>query len=62
MTKKNDINKYALLDYDFTNFAPGALVVDIGCGKVRQLQKLKARGCRTIGVEPNQERVLGWCN
>jgi len=60
MNKKNDVNRYALLDYDFVNFAPGMRVVDIGCGKGRQLQKLAARGCVATGVEPNQER-LGMC-
>lgn len=57
MAGKNDVNRYALLDYDFATFSPGMRVVDIGCGKGRQLQKLVGRGCRATGVEPNQERL-----
>src|SRR5271157_4440270 len=45
MDKKDDVNRYALLDYDFATFSPGMRVVDIGCGKGRQLRKLAAHGC-----------------
>jgi ubiquinone/menaquinone biosynthesis C-methylase UbiE len=57
MKKKNDINRFALLDYDFTAFEPGMRVADIGCGKGGQLQKLAGRGCRAIGMDPNLERL-----
>jgi SAM-dependent methyltransferase len=57
MKKKPDINRFALLDYDFAAFDPGMRVVDIGCGKGGQLQKLVSRGCRAVGLDPNPERV-----
>jgi ubiquinone/menaquinone biosynthesis C-methylase UbiE len=51
------INLYSLADYDFAAFDRGMLVLDVGCAKGNQLEKLKARGCRGIGIEPNQDRV-----
>ena len=57
MKIKDDMAPYILGNYDFTTFASGMRVVDIGCGKGRQLQKLIARGCQAIGVEPNEERL-----
>ncbi|MGH9643447.1 MAG: class I SAM-dependent methyltransferase, partial [Terriglobales bacterium] len=42
-----------LLKYDFADFEPGMCVLDIGCGKGRQLQQLGDRGCQAIGLDPN---------
>ncbi|HTR23083.1 MAG TPA: class I SAM-dependent methyltransferase [Terriglobales bacterium] len=57
MKKRPDINRFALLDYNFAAFEPGARVLDIGCGKGGQLLKLSGRGCQSIGLDPNIERV-----
>ena len=51
------INRYSLAGYNFAAFDHGMLVLDVGCAKGNQLEKLKARGCRGIGIEPNQGRV-----
>jgi SAM-dependent methyltransferase len=57
MKSKNHINLYALLDYNFADFQPGMRVLDIGCGKGGQLNKLTSRGCHAVGLDPNQERL-----
>jgi len=57
MKKRPDINRFALLDYNFAAFEPGALVLDVGCGKGGQLLKLLGRRCQAVGLDPNIERV-----
>ena len=57
MKNRNDINRFALLDYDFATFEPGMRVVDIGCGKGGQLRELVGRRCRAIGLDPNLEKI-----
>ena len=57
MKKRDDINRFALLDYNFASFEPGMRVVDIGCGKGSQLQELVSRGCSAIGLDPNHDRL-----
>ena len=57
MKKRPDINRFALLDYDFAAFQPGMCVADIGCGKGGQLRKLASRGCIAVGLDPDLERV-----
>lgn len=57
MKGKIDINRYALLDYNFSDFQPGMRVLDIGCGKGGQLKKLISRGCQAVGLDPNRERL-----
>ncbi len=59
MKKRNDVNRFALLDYNFADFEPGMRVLDIGCGKGRQMQRLAGRGCRAIGLDPNPARLRG---
>ena len=54
---RDDWSYYRLPDYDFTSFAPGAAVLDIGCGKGGQLQQLAQKGCRAVGIEPNSDLV-----
>ena len=43
---------YALQNYNFFNFPPRALVLDIGCGSGEQLDELIRRGFVAFGVEP----------
>jgi len=57
MKKRPDINRFALLEYEFASFEPGAHVLDIGCGKGGQLLKLAGRGCQAVGLDPNVERA-----
>lgn len=59
VNKQDDMTLYILGDYDFVTFAPGMRVVDIGCGNGRQLQQLRERGCRAIGLELSYERLRG---
>ena len=54
---RSDWFYYRLPDYDFTSFAPGAAVLDIGCGEGRQLQQLAQKGCRAVGIEPSSDLV-----
>lgn len=52
---------YILASFDFARFAPGARVLDVGCGPGEQLQALGARGCHGVGVEPSlsePERII----
>lgn len=54
---KDNWSHYVLRDYDFTSFASGTSVLDIGCGNGRQLQALVQRGCRAVGIEPKPDVV-----
>jgi ubiquinone/menaquinone biosynthesis C-methylase UbiE len=51
------IDLYRLPDYNFATFDRSMMVLDVGCGNGAQLEKLKARGCRPIGIEPDRNRV-----
>ncbi|MFY9561425.1 MAG: class I SAM-dependent methyltransferase [Terriglobales bacterium] len=51
------LNLYSLSDYIFTTFDRDMVVLDVGCAKGKQLEKLRARGCRAIGIEPDRNRV-----
>jgi SAM-dependent methyltransferase len=42
---------YIATDFAFTDFAPGARVLDVGFGRGEQMRGLRARGCRAIGIE-----------
>lgn len=42
---------YILHDYTFSDFSPGARVLDIGCGEGTQLSRTAERGCWVAGVE-----------
>lgn len=48
---------YALRDYDFYDFAPQSLVLDVGCGPGNQMQELERHGSRAIGVEVHWESL-----
>jgi len=50
-------NDYVLDDYHFTEFPPGSLVVDVGCGYGDLLERLTKQGCRAIGVEVDEEAI-----
>jgi SAM-dependent methyltransferase len=47
---------YVLEDYDFSTFAPGARVLDLGFGRGSEMRALALRGCRPIGVEIDPRR------
>jgi len=51
------LHRYILPDYNFATFERDMLVLDVGCGKGRQLERLRDRGCRGIGIEPDCNRV-----
>jgi 2-polyprenyl-3-methyl-5-hydroxy-6-metoxy-1,4-benzoquinol methylase len=40
-------------DFAFDDYPPGARVLDVGFGAGEQMRRLEARGCRSIGVEPD---------
>jgi SAM-dependent methyltransferase len=42
--------------FSFVDFAPGARVLDVGCGGGEQLEELRRAGLDAVGVEPS--RVL----
>ncbi len=48
---------YTVVDYNFTEFPPGSIVIDVGCGYGDLLERLTKQGCRAIGVEVNDEAI-----
>jgi ubiquinone/menaquinone biosynthesis C-methylase UbiE len=44
--------------YELLGLAPGAAVVDVGCGAGRAAAELADRGARAVGVDPD-ERMIG---
>lgn len=44
-------SSYVLPTYQHTDFEPGSIVLDVGCGEGVQMQELVERGCRAVGVE-----------
>ncbi len=42
---------YIAGDYAFSDYPPGARVLDVGFGGGEQMRGLVARGCRTIGID-----------
>ncbi len=48
---------FDLAGYSYTDFPPGDVVVDVGCGSGKQLAELVSNGCRAIGVEADPEKV-----
>ncbi|NNG17500.1 MAG: methyltransferase domain-containing protein [Gemmatimonadales bacterium] len=48
---------FDLAGYSFTDFPPGDVVVDVGCGSGKQLAELVSKGCRAIGVESDPVKV-----
>jgi ubiquinone/menaquinone biosynthesis C-methylase UbiE len=42
---------FLLEEFSFTDFPPGARVLDVGCGEGDQLRLLRATGCEAVGVE-----------
>lgn len=55
--KTLNLRDYVSDEFDFGEFPPGALIVDIGCGTGKQLQLLELRGCAPIGIELDRNHV-----
>jgi ubiquinone/menaquinone biosynthesis C-methylase UbiE len=56
---------YIADDFSFTDFPPGARVLDVGFGGGVQMRELERRGCRGIGIESDSAlalsgRTSGW--
>jgi ubiquinone/menaquinone biosynthesis C-methylase UbiE len=51
------LDLYRISNYTFASFEHDMMVLDVGCGNGGQLEKLKARGCQAIGIDPNSNRV-----
>ncbi|RSM94483.1 SAM-dependent methyltransferase [Nonomuraea sp. WAC 01424] len=43
--------------YDLLDLAPGAAVVDVGCGSGRAVAEMAARGARAVGVDPDERMI-----
>jgi ubiquinone/menaquinone biosynthesis C-methylase UbiE len=43
--------------YDLLDLAPGAAVVDVGCGTGRALAELAERGARPVGVDVDEQMI-----
>jgi SAM-dependent methyltransferase len=54
---KQSIRRYIPADFSLIEFPGDSLVVDVGCCEGRHLIKLRARGCRVVGVEPDPARI-----
>ena len=54
-------DEYTVDDFHFTDFPPGARVLDVGCGEGDQLHALRAAGCTAVGVEPDPNAVQALC-
>jgi SAM-dependent methyltransferase len=48
---------YIDTDFDFAAFSTGSRVLDLGFGTGQQMKKLQARGCHTVGVDPDARLV-----
>lgn len=49
---------YIADDFSFTNYPPGARVLDVGFGCGEQMRELVNRGCRTFGIETDPELAV----
>ena len=52
-----DWTPYILPTFRYTDFAPGAHVLDVGCGNGTQLAVLEKAGYHAVGVEPDPTLV-----
>jgi SAM-dependent methyltransferase len=50
---------YVVDDFSFTDFPPGARVLDVGFGTGFQMRELIRRGCVGIGIETDRQLVVG---
>jgi SAM-dependent methyltransferase len=50
---------YIDTDFEFTDYAPGSRVLDVGFGGGGQMRQLRAAGCRVFGVEYNSRLASG---
>jgi SAM-dependent methyltransferase len=57
----DDWQEFTLKDYSFSNFAPGRLILDIGCGDGVHLHRLLSHGCNAIGVDVDTASIAQ-CN
>lgn len=53
MTNSLSWTDYVLDDYSFVTFGPDMRVLDVGCGGGAQLDELRRKECRTVGIEPD---------
>lgn len=58
MTPPFEWEPWILKDYDFTGFAPGQVVIGIGCGRGEQLKELMRGGCKAVGLEADWSFVI----
>lgn len=54
MTGSGSLAAYRVPDFNFADFAPGDRVLDVGCGRGGHLREMVARGCRAVGVDPDE--------
>jgi SAM-dependent methyltransferase len=50
-TRTGDWADYIVTEFVFAAYEPGTRVLDVGFGQGEQMQKLRAAGCRAVGVE-----------
>jgi ubiquinone/menaquinone biosynthesis C-methylase UbiE len=48
---------FVLRDFPYTEFPPGARILDVGLGKGEQTRALLQRGCRPVAVELDPEKA-----
>ena len=54
-TQASEWGDYILHDYTFTDYGPGARVLDVGFGTGEQMRRLTAAGCQAVGLEIDPE-------
>ena len=55
--KPSEWKEFAVDDFRFDVFEPGAHVLDVGCGTGEQMRSLRRAGCDVVGVEPSLDLV-----
>jgi len=55
--KPSEWSGFVVEDFRFDAFAPGARVLDVGCGHGEQLKALRRAGVDAVGVEPSPDLV-----
>jgi SAM-dependent methyltransferase len=52
---------YVLDEFDHTAFEPGAVVLDLGCGRGKQLDELRERGAHAFGLDLRTSDLVACC-